>query len=200
MWLQTRAAFGLPHSQGIAADWSGEITQTSVASILGYACRPWLDEWVFLYKMRLFSSADFPTISRLGSLSSTEHCHIMSECDDAARSGYCCLSFFHFFFFGWVNNVGFYASEWHEAQISMHWDECGLLFISLPTLNSGFYKLYAFFQSIWQPSIPFCPSIIAFWIQRLVLPWAPAHRRRPRPPLFPSTSSELCSPAHHLNQ
>lgn len=32
---------------------------------------------------------------------------------------------------------------------------------------------------------PQCPSLIAFWIQRLVLPWAPAHHRDPHPSIPP---------------
>lgn len=47
VWLQTSPIWileGLHHSQDIIiADWSGEITQTSVASIPGYALWPWLE-------------------------------------------------------------------------------------------------------------------------------------------------------------
>lgn len=54
---------GLPQSRGITADSSKEITQTSVASI--FSCCTLLasiGEWVFL---RLFSSVQFPTITRI---------------------------------------------------------------------------------------------------------------------------------------
>lgn len=117
------------------ADWSGDITQTSVASILGYT------RWLRLqngcsWQMRLFSSEDFPTVSRLGARAPWWRGPMLPQCLTAAA----CVSRV----FRSVGDVR---------------PKC--LFSWMNSKQSAFLHSPCFPESLWLPSVSFCPSLIA---------------------------------------